>query len=261
MYKFRLIIALFFIVCTSFNALKDNSFITNEVRKEISPFTIPDAHPIKPVLDSIFSKTRVTVSNETIRQAGFTILITKPRSHIRLLQHPDLPEYLLKVTVDSSPLTKKNKPDWHWFANRCLGAEKAAKIIKKKRLKYFVVPKKWIYVLPPNPAPPEGDNFLRKLVVLLVEDMHLIDKTTNKAKWKTDMTKDILYELYQVMHYGGGSAWRPDNVWFTTSGKLTLIDTEYPDQTAKYGNITKYLSPEMQRYWNKLIKKHEKDKP
>lgn len=254
---YRLLFLLFIFLLSSFDTLKHNHFIKKEVKNAITPYLIPDKHPIKPFLDRIFSRTRVTVSDETIKDAGFNILLTKPRSHIRLLEHPELGPYLLKVTVDSNTEIKKNQPDWFWFVNRCRGAKKLEMIIQRQQLKHFVVPKKYLYVLPAEPAPPQGPNFERKLVVLLVERMPLIDKQTNKAKWQTDITKGILDELYEVMNYGGGSAWRPDNVWFTTDGKLALIDTEYPNQPAQHSVIAKYLSPEMQKYWKKLVKKRK----
>lgn len=255
MRKFRWIFLLLLVVFSSFNTLKHNPFIHKEVKKAVTPFLIPEDHPIKPFLDRIFSMTRVTISDDTIVAAGFNILVTKPRSHIRLLQHPELDPYLLKVTVDSNTEIKNGYPDWYWFVNRCRGADRIAQIIKINKLKHFVVPKKWLYVLPAHPDTPQGPNYERKLVVLVVENMQLIEKSANKAKWKTAITKEILKELYEVMKYGGGSAWRPDNVWFTTSGKLALIDTEYPGKEADRKTITKYLSPEMQKYWTHLVKK------
>ena len=252
---FRWLFLFLFVVFSSFNTLKDNPFVKKDVRKAVTPFLIPDDHPAKPFLDKIFSKTRVTVSNETIVTAGFNILVTKSRSHIRLLQHSELNPYLLKVTVDSNTEIKKENPDWYWFVNRCRGADRLAQIIKTNKLKHFVVPKKWLYVLPAHPDTPPGPDYERKLVVLVVENMHLIEKSANKAKWQTDITKEILKELYEVMKYGGGAAWRPDNAWFTENGKIALIDTEYPGQKADHKVITKYLSPEIQKYWNKLVKK------
>jgi hypothetical protein len=46
------------------------------------------------------------------------------------------------------------------------------------------------------------------------------------------------------------------NISFTKEGEIALLDTEYyyTEKKVPYHRLTRYLSEEMQIYWNSLIK-------
>lgn len=257
MSKLKSIFLVFFTLFLSFNNLKNNPHVTPAMKSRIEPHLLAQDHFLMKAMDHIFMHHRVTASDQALEEAGFSILFSQPRSKIRVLRHSKLPNHLIKLTLDTNTNIKKRHHDWEWLVNRCIGSKKVRGIIKKNQLKQVVVPKKWLYVLPANPAPLLSTH--RKIVVLLAEEIKLVDKQTNKRKWREEMTKEHLSDLFKIMSYGGASSWRPDNVWFTEDNKLALIDTEYPGREAHYTGVKQYLSPENQVYWDKLMEKYKKN--
>jgi hypothetical protein len=229
--------------------------IKSDIRKEIRPYLIPTNHPMKGNLDAIFHATRATQSQEAFTAAGFDIFSVRPRSHVIVARHPNLPGYVLKANMDNNTKLKRKKTSWKWFQLRCIGAEKVHRIIKEKNIKNFVVADKWIYALPKNPSPPIDIHYTRHPVILLATDMNLVSKKENLQAWKTKITKTHLNELYDIISHARGSSYRPDNITYTKNNTFAFIDTEYPDSKPDYTSIRPYLNPQMRDYWDHLVKK------
>lgn len=237
------------------SSFKNNPYISKKEKSAIKPYLLPDSHPIKPILDSLFSASRVTLNSTTLRNAGFTILHSRKRSFIKVVNHPLMPGYLFKLYLDDELRLKHGRQGWKWFSYRCQGARTIAKLIKKEKIKHFTVAKKWIYALPAEPAMPALPGHSRKNCILVAEDMQLVSKEENLAIWKNGITKKHLVELYDIISYAPGRSYRPDNIPYTKNGKFAFIDTEYPDHKPDYNSIRPYLSPDMLSYWDQLVKK------
>lgn len=236
--------------------LKNNPCLSSKVRKKISPFLLPHTNPIKNNLDYIFSSSsRVTTNDQTLLNAGFNIHSIQPRSYVRILSHPLVPDHLFKAYVDSELRKKKNKDSWEWLVKRCQGASAIRHIIQKKKFKFFTVPNKWIYPLPEKPSPPIDAYHTRHLALLVVTDMHLRSWEDAVHAWYHQITREHLDELYQIISYAKGSSYRPDNIALTINGTFAFIDTEYPRHKPDYASIKHYLSHEMRIYWENLIRK------
>lgn len=223
-------------------------------QQAIAPYLIPDDHPLKPALDQIFSSSRVTLNTKTFTEAGFEILFVKERSFIRVARHPLLPNHLVKVYFDSEMRQKLNRPGWKWLVDRCKGARRIRKAIEKKKIKHFQVPQKWLYALPDADFPKRMPGLIKQPVILLVEDMHLASEKKNLKSWKKQITKTQLNEFFTIISDARGSSYRPSNVWLSTNGKFSFIDTEYPRVRHGFDWIRPYLSPKMEEYWENLIK-------
>lgn len=236
------------------DGLKNNPYITSKVRKRIAPFLLPKNSPVREAMDSIFSFSRVSTNDLTLINAGFNILSVQPRSFIRILRHPLLPNLLLKAYVDCELRVKKDQESWEWLVKRCQGAKDIRYVIAKKKIKLFTVPDKWIYVFPGNSTSPNDGLHVRHLAILLVEDMHLTSFAECLYAWYNLITKKHLDELYKIISYAKGSSYRPDNIPFTIYGTFTFIDTEYPKHKPDYNSIKHFISPEMLQYWERLIR-------
>ncbi len=237
------------------NNLEDNPYIPHSAKKKMRPFLISPHHPMKAVLDSLFLSKRVTLNRQTFEEAGFSIIAEGPRSHILVAKNPLLSNYLVKAHLDSERRKKRGKESWHWLVMRCEGAEKVRRVIQKYRFKHFVVADKWIYPLPAEPSPPKSPKYTRHLAVLLVTDMDLAPETLNYQAWRTVITKEHLDELYLIISRAKGSSYRPDNIAYTNRNQFAFIDTEYPSHKPDFENIRKFLSSDMQHYWDHLVKR------
>ncbi len=238
-----------------YNDFEKNQYITSEAREDIRPYLLPEKHPMKSKLDKIFHSSRASFDDQSLTKAGFDIKFKQPRSFIRVVSHPSLPGYLLKIVTDVELRKKNNKPEWHWFVNRCKGVQKIHDVLQKNKIKYFAAPKKWIYPLPLHPYPSKNAHSnSRKIVVLLVEDMELTSKHENLSAWRKVITKEHLDELYTIISRVGGHSYRASNIPHTKNGKFAFIDTEYPKSPPGYGDIMGYLSPKRQLYWERLVR-------
>lgn len=232
---------------------ENNKLIPERIKDYMRPYVLPDTHPMKAVMDSIF-KDRVTYNEKIFIAAGFKIISKRPRSYVYVAKHPKLSGYLVKAYMDTEKRLKRYIDSWNWLVKRCQGAAKIRAIIKKYHFKYFRVADKWLYALPDKRLPPKDDKHKFHYAVLLAQDMNLIDYDENVKKWKTEVTKEILKELYYIITYAKGSSYRPDNICFTKEGDLAFIDTEYPSQGPDYYSIRHYLSANMRKYWDGLVK-------
>lgn len=235
---------LFFLLLSTFQHVEGS----HPSQKKVKPYLLPKEHPLKPSLEAIFSQKNVLKNIDTFTQAGFTPLHFQPTTHIIVARHPLLPGYLVKLYLETEKDIKEGKESWEWFLARCQAAENIRKLIKKKKLKHFTVPNKWLYQV----ATPEEKRF--HPYILVVTDMNIVDLEASKQAWKTIPTKEHLKELYTILSHGYSSCLLPFNIPFTHSGTFSCIDTEHPKRKLKYERVKEHLSPEMQRYWDKLIK-------
>lgn len=228
------------------------SFYDQAAQSKLKPYFLPKQHPMKPALDLIFAQARPLSNVAFFKQAGFEILLKKRAGHTRhaywhLAKHPQVPGYLFKVYLDTSNL-KKNE-GWRKLANRCIGAANIRNLIKKKGLRHFVVPEKWLYRLPFDSDDPQS----QQPVILMVTDMRLTCLSDCEEAWK-DATKEQLDELYCIYSHGYGSTSLVNNVCYTREGKFAFIDTELPYREVNMKSVLKYFSEEMQDYWEDLIR-------
>lgn len=237
-----------------YNDFETNPYISQEARGKIRPFILPEDHPAKAKLDKIFHATRASFDDQSLKKAGFDIKFKQPRSFIRVVSHPSLPNYLIKLVTDVQIEEKDKHPPWYWFVNRCLGVKKIHEVLAQNNIKYFVAPKKWIYPLPINPYPTsKNSRQIRKLVVLLVEDMQLTTKYDNLSAWKREITSKHLDELFLIMKAVGGHSYRAENIPQTKKGTFAFVDTEYPKSPPRYSDIRRYLSSGKRHYWDRLV--------
>lgn len=239
----------------------DNPYLTERIQVTIAPYLLPLDHPMKETIDSIFSQARVTQNEKTLVDAGFEVIAgPMPRSFIIVARHPSVPGYVFKIYLDSEDRCREDNPHWKSLAKRCAGAFGIRKIIERERIRHFSVPDKWLYILPVYPF----SNVQNQEPIILVEtDMELESYDVTKQMWKTVITKDHLDELYSILKHGfggHGTVCLSVNVPFTKRGKFAFTDTESSKATLKLKNIKKYLSKDMEDYWDSLINVSKKDK-
>lgn len=243
-----------FVTGLNYPNFNDNPYLTPRLQSTIAPYLLPIDHPMKPALDSIFSKSRAIENERSLIDAGFSIIAgPMPLSFIIVARHPQVPGYVFKIYLDSEKRCRKEIPHWLWLSKRCAGAFGIRQIIERKKMRYFSVPDKWLYLLPiypyssdPNPQP----------VILMETDMLPESYDVTKQMWKTRVTRKHLDELYEILkhgHGGNGTIFLYDNIPFTKGGKFAFTDTEDPRAKLELKHIKKYLSKEMQQYWDSLI--------
>lgn len=228
-----------------------NPYVSPDVWQILEPYFLPLNHPIKAKLDRIFSKTRATLSPESFEAAGFGKVKLRQPGNLVIGRHPNLKGYLVKAYLDTQiPL-----PEWSNWINRIQGAESIQACLKKHRYRSFTVPKKWIYPLPAEPSPPNNGLYNRKNFILVVEDMNILSSDKNLKAYQKKITPEILDALYVILSEEGllDSVY-PDNIPFTKTGEIAFIDTEHHHKwPIPYDRLARYLSPNMQRYWQQLI--------
>ena len=231
------------------------TLITDHMQSKMAPHLLPRDHPALAKLDLIFSASRVLENERTLIDAGFEV-IAGPRvySFMIVARHPEIPGYIFKLYLDSETRMRNDIPHWEWLVRRCEGAQAIRKVIKRKGIRHFSVPDKWLYVLPTYPFSSAQNS---ETVILMETDMQLESKEVSKHMWKTAVTRKHLDELYSIFKhgYGGpGIVKLPANVPYTKNGTFAFTDTEDPPAKLKLKYIKKYLSKEMQSYWDDLIR-------
>lgn len=251
MYRLLLAAIFFFAgeVCTSATPpLTPFPHIPQELREELTPYLLPEEHPIKEKLDRLFSSMRVTQSEKQFEKAGFGKPMLRDPTNIIVGEHPDFEGFLFKVYLDTQPSLE----EWVLWRLRIEGALAIQECINRHRFEHFIVPNKWIYCLPPDPSPPEKERFNRKNFILIVEKINLLPGNKMKRAFKRNITPEFLQELYTLMSEEGliDSVF-PSNIPFTVDGKIAFIDTEhrYPGREVPYEKLLPYLSKKMQREW------------
>ena len=233
------------------------SHIDPSVWENVLPYLLPENHPARPFLDNIFTNTpfRITHNLDSVRSAGFNLT---PRQGLRaiVIVHPDLPDYVIKIQLDS---VHHSKEDWKHWVKRIQGAELIRRMIKKNGWSStFKVAKKWIYVLPEMPfsAPGTQSNHF----ILIAENMNLLPRLESKAKWFKLSSRRVLDAFYKIVKkLGLRDCTRHANVSWCKDGRIAFVDTEdYFHHPVPYVSLNEYLNPQMREYWIDLTQKSAK---
>lgn len=238
-----------------------NKALTKKMRALMRRYLLPLDHPAKHVLDEIFSHQRVIRNERTLQAAGFKILHAQKKSFIRVISHPRLKGYLIKVYIDAENNIPSGASGWKRLTVRCVVAEKIKKLISQHHIRNFVVADKWVYPLPdPKTCKAPMDLVVskggahRQPIILLVKDMKIYNVEKSKVAWKRKATRRTLSELYTIFSRGLGSAFLSGNLPYTRHGKFAFIDTEFGRRHLPMEGIKKYFNPKMSQYWDSLIR-------
>lgn len=223
------------------------SNVSQQTWDDLSPYFLPEDHPIKRKMDKIFLKQTVTRSTRTVERAGFFSGKPGKYSKVVVTGHFDLEGYLVKMYLDSN--TEVNDADK--FRERIIGATAIRNAVEAYGFGDVIkVPKKWIYPIPSfsnsGPSP--------KRFVLVVEDMqpYMFDKSL--SLWKKKITKRQLDAVWTILTVVG----LPDcayafNIPFCRDGKLAFLDTEQSGMwPIDYGRMHRYLKGDKLSYWINL---------
>lgn len=228
-----------------------NPLVPKEIWEQLKPFFLPYNHPVRAKLDKIFKKTRASQSPQVFEQSGFGKVRLREPTNIVIGKHSALRGWLLKVYLDSQPAVC----EWcNWLA-RIHGAAVIKDCVQKHNFgRFFKIPQKWIYPLPLEPYPSDG-NCNRKNFILVVEDMDILDHKQNVKAYLKKPTPEMLNALYIVIKEAGllDSVYI-DNIPFTKEGKIAFIDTEHCLKgPIKFGILSQFLSTQMSAYWQSII--------
>ena len=216
-------------------------------------YLLPEDHPAKASLDTIFSFDDVLESLDTLKVAGFIAPELRPKQLV-IGVHPCLKGYLLKLYLNENPIDE----DAQWL-KRIDGAQLIQSAITRLGYQSMMsVPKKWIYIIPDKKMMGK-----KKRSLLVVEDMHLVSSDDNAYFYQNQVTCKQLEALVRIfIECRLVDSLIIDNVPLTKNGKISFIDTEHAGKSLliwmRINKFAKYLSPEMSKYWKKTIQKNKK---
>lgn len=229
----------------------------------LTPYLLPNTHPIKNKLDKLFSESRILLNIDTLVAAGFARASPRPATAAIVTTHKDFKGYVFKIYLDDKKHYYRDVPEYVIWLLRIRGAQLVAKEVKKMGWgKIFSVPKKWIYPLPENPKAPTG--YLQKNFILVEEDMGRLPVAEIKKKWKDGtVTTQLLDKLYHIITKTGlRGGCKYDNIPFCKDGKIAFIDTEknlrWP---LPYERLFLVLDDDLKAYWHQLFLLHGHGEP
>ena len=221
------------------------------MRHLMLPYLMPLDHPSKPFIDAIFANSRVVDNEQSIVDAGFSIIAIT--NNMVVARHPAVPGLVFKMFRDSQPYGKYGNAGWECLTHRCINLKKMRHIYDKHSLSLFKLPEKWLYIMPLNSI---LTNQMNQPVVLIATDMEIEEQEVTRIAWKTRITTKHLDELYIILKSGYGSTSIVNNYPYTKHGYFCSIDLEKPKRKCEMKRVKRYLSEEMKRYWNSLIHKN-----
>lgn len=231
---------------------------TVAMKAATAPYLLTEEHPAKAILDQLFSK-RVSTNTKTLEKAGF-LQVRLLHAGQTVATHPSLPGFFLKLVLDAKNQSWsyndnlcRKQDEYLEFVARIQRRNELQEIIDAHQITKIILPRKWIYPIPTKVDPEPGT--IKKLYLLVAEDMHILPDAENLKKWKNEMTKEHLDELFLLMTSLQLSDINPSNLAFCEEEDiLALIDTKpRPADEMKLTEIDYYLSPEMRDYWHSLI--------
>lgn len=227
-----------------------NPQVDPSIWNEVTPYLLPENSSLKKKLDLIFGASRVTASKEAMQNAGF-IFVERMGQHVYVATHPDLPKVVVKIYTDDDP----TPDEWQNWVNRIKGMLLIKQgIVDLGYKKYFTVPQKWIYQLPPTPLPLANTGGCPRNFILIAEDMNIMSWEDNKLKWRHKTDKKKLFALYQMLKtYGLRDSARIGNVPWSYKGKIVFVDTEFYNAfPVNYQPLLEHISTSLRPYWKEI---------
>lgn len=220
----------------------------------LEPYLLQADHPIKPMLDALFGKSRVTFNLKSLINAGFLKATPRKFTNLIVTKHPNIPGFIFKIYLDTQRYFKR-KPEYDFWILRILGAEKIRETLKYYELEsIFKVPQKWIYVLPEHTFP---SGYSSKYSILVEEDMSILPREENKKAWASDrVTQELLNQLWFILtELGLSDCAKPDNIPFSTDGRIAFVDTEiFGRKKIRSKKLTPHLSIFNQKIWKNITR-------
>lgn len=230
--------------------------ISTDLWERIQDYLIPEDHPMKVNLDSIFFESRPLAGQKSMLKAGFTTVKLQKYSKILVTGHPLLPGYIVKAYLDKIDIPR-GSTEYDHFIQRIIGARLVRESIHAHGYGHLMkVPEKWLYLLPD--APFSFNEDAKRMFILIEEDMNIFSEEKNRMLWKSkQLSKELLEALYVVTtELGLADSAKPDNCPFSKDGRIAFIDTAVFHRKMKYDKLTPHLSPVARNYWLKLIGKN-----
>jgi hypothetical protein len=160
-------------------------------------------------------------SPEAFREAGFDVA---DRGHasdsIMVGRHESAPGYLFKKFNNDRRLDEQLEN----YQGRIEGARRVHALIDAQHLQRIVVPRKWLYELPPAFARKRKKR-LQPSHVLVVDKIQIMDKDDSRRMY-ADIDPQTLRDLCVVVFHFNGLDSIVKNVPFTEDRKIAFIDTE-----------------------------------
>lgn len=177
--------------------------------------------PLSLDLQSLFRRPEMFDSPDDWRAAGFKIVRASPSlKKVMVTKHKSARGYLFKKYNNRVSL----KDQLQKFQRRLEGASKLRTFIGEMKFKHVVVPRKWLYELPPK--------FTREMpaYLVIVEKLPVFDRESDEsARRHRRVDFDVLRELCAVFYKCKGLDFTDKNAPFTKQGQVAFIDTEYLD--------------------------------
>lgn len=217
--------------------------------EKIYYYLLPSELPLKKELDAFFSEARVTEDAQSLELAGFTENLCKTNSQTIVTCHPKFPGYVFKLFRDDQHI----EDHVNQLFRRIIGALAAKSAIEETGSEeLFIVPKKWIYLIPQLPS-----KYSQKQCLIIAEKIDLLPDNENLKKWKsTSIPQATLEKLYSVLQKAGLSdSIYPYNIPFTRDGKIAFVDTEcayWWPEPPKFPKLAKFLSNDNKAFWLSL---------
>lgn len=243
-----LLLSLFF--CFSLNAYTKSPYIDSQLWQELESYFLPEDHPIKPNLDTIFSASRVSFSSDTLKKAHFHFKKSRTPRNLIAAKHSKLKGYIVKLFTDDQGVCE----EWQNWIKRIHGANAIRNAITRHKAEHLLkVPQKWIYPLPVEPSPPPGSH--RTHFILIVEDMRILKLSSSLAFWRSiAVDQPLLGALHCIIQEEGlFDSIYPVNIPFCKDRRVAFIDTEHAQEwPIRFYELSPYLRREMQIYWDQL---------
>lgn len=222
-----------------------------EIEEQVAPYLLPKDHFTSEALDAIFKKKGVLATIESMKDAGFEILIYRQGRGLIVASHPLLKNFLIKTYLDTA-----THVEWTRWVRRSQGRERMQQFMDAHPIynRYFKVPLKWIYQIPRKKRGVATENSVPREYVLVVENMDLADKETNLQMYQSLITYTALDGLYLIIDQTGFSDGHIGNLPFSSDGRIAFIDTEYTNTwPVHFDWMSKWFSARKKRYWEALI--------
>lgn len=254
-FKYKFLLVLF--LCLSRGVEGDqihHPYVSEKVWRMVTPYLMPEDHPLKKKLDELFSKKRYLKNGRKLLQAGFLNKRREPYTKVIVTRHKDMPGYIFKIYTDDRP-GFKDDPEYLTWIYRARGARLARREIKERGWEaYFKAPKKWIYALPPYPEAKEGA--LQKNFILVEEEMDILSMREIMPKWRNGtITKEHLNMLFTIItRIGLKGGCKVDNIPICKDGRIAFIDTQSNlRHHLPYERLFQVLEGDLKEHWQHLI--------